>query len=196
MPARSSKSVTPTTTGTEVDQKFTRASLESFNDLDLKGVLRVIGLDEYTENFDRVVGIDRILQEQKHGFTVSNEELFQRFVDKAATVAVAPTPLPGGDKLPKDPKGKTVRTKVSTKGDDEQNEPGSLVAVAGQVGSVTYGIKEVKNIGNYESLHITVSITLPVNASADDIRDAQETMLLAKDLCVTQVENDMKELGL
>lgn len=193
MPARSSKTTSPAA-GVQ-EQAFTRASLETFNDIDLKGVLRMVGLDEYVDDLNRPVAIDRILQEQKHGFTVLNEEVFAKFVEKAQK-AVAAKPLPGGDKIPADAKGKTVRTKVSTKGDDEQSEPGALLAVAGQVGSVTYGIKEVKNIGNYESLHITVSITLPLNPSAEDVQAAQAAMQIAKDLCVVQVENDMKELGL
>lgn len=196
MPARSSKAVVPPAETEEKAQAFTRASLETLPDIDLKGILRTVGLDEYNDNYNRGVAVDRILQEQMHGFNAPNKELFDKFVEKANGGLTATQPLPGGDKIPKDPKAKTVRTKVSEKGDAEQNEPGALLAVAGQVGSVTYGIKEVKNIGNYESLHITVSITLPVNASADDIRAAQDTMQIAKDLCVVQVENDMKELGL
>lgn len=169
--------------------KFTRTGLESFSDLDLKGVLRMVNLDEYTENFDRAVAIDRILQEQRHGFTVANQEVLDRFLEKASQAVEPSATVSEKASSPKEQKRKTHTTEKGT-GDEEG------LLVAGERGSVTYSIREVKNLGNYETLQLNVSVTLPFNPTDDEIKAAKSTLAKAKELCVEQLENDMKELGL
>jgi len=176
MPIRTTNKKEQTATG----KRFTRESLSALGDDQLKELLGIVDLTEYLQNFERPVAITRILQEQVHGFSMDlDEPVFDKFFVSAVKAA--------------EPK---TRSKSTVKGDEDQHEPGALHVSAGQTGSVTYGIKEVKNIGNYESLHITASVTLPVGAGPDEIQAAQATLLVAKELCITQIENDMKELAL
>lgn len=196
---------TKTTEAAPVEQAttkvFTKENLKTLPDLDLKGILRAAGLDELTEGamYVRESAIMRILQEQKHGFTEAiNPQLIDRFLEKASTAEVAEepaTPAPTKDVTRRGAGNTKITERTTGKGvPTDQEGEGNFQMSAGVVGSVTYGLKEVKNLGNYESLHITVQVTLPLEPTADDLKNAQATMLVAKEMCLQQLNADMDEL--
>jgi hypothetical protein len=187
MPVRT-KQKSPTNQGNPAG--FSRVVLETFPDLDIQGILRMLDLDEFNEKFDRNKAIDRILQEQVHGFTnVLNQDVLDQFLLKArdtqeAMQQVGAKPVLTGSKA-----------KVTTVGSDEPADS-SLLVEKSAIGSVTYSVKEVKNLGNYESLHLAASVTLPFKPTTDDVAAAKATLVIAKALCLDQLNADMTELGL
>lgn len=214
MPVRKSTAIEGAASAeAEVLAAFSKESLATFTDLDLQGLLRMLDLDEYNKNFKRDKAITRILQEQLHGFeTVLNPDVFAKFVAKsqkqmsdAAIIDAAfgsdksPTStVPGGESIQYPSSAKVrIPSTVSKDGKKtvvESDASNALIETSGVVGSVTYGIRETKNLGNYESLQINVMVTLPLGATQEQYDEAFLQLKRAKSIVVSRLNDDMDEL--
>lgn len=170
--------------------KFTRENLSVLGDLDIKAILSSVGLSDTAESaaFTKSLGIDRILQEQRQGFEPVNQELLDQYLQTAAIVVQT------YDKVQPTKKEQDTPPKMHVKTKGVGDENAALLLGVGNVSTVTYSLREVKNLGNYESLQIGVSVTLPVNPTQEDIDAAKTTLIVAKGLCLDQLNADMDEL--
>lgn len=69
-----------------------------------------------------------------------------------------------------------------------------LDATAENRGSISYNIGFTKNIGEFESLKISVGITLPFDYTQDELNKAKDACVVAKEICLSKVEEDIKDI--
>ena len=97
--------------------------------------------------------------------------------------------------MPKMPVKKSphkVEKKAPVKLDADDKE--GLVAAIRPAGTVYVEKGVTKNMGDYNSARVTVGITLPVNPSDEDIKEAQATITIANDLLDAELEKQVDAL--
>lgn len=59
---------------------------------------------------------------------------------------------------------------------------------------VSYEKSVTKNLGNYESAKVTVSVTLPIDPTPDEIEEVKKTLEIADGVVTEELELQIKEL--
>lgn len=69
-----------------------------------------------------------------------------------------------------------------------------LIQASNRRGEVTYAMAMLINTGNYENVRVETSVSLPLDFTDQDLKDAEEAMNVARKLVVEKLAKDAEEV--